>query len=249
VDWSGSAQAGKKIWAADVAFRRTGARLVRLWQPFLGLDAAGVADCFSDWLTAQEFDMAGLDFCFGLSSEHRVPGLPAGGPAALGPWLSRFARPEDFKRALGKERKRETDRLMRAPFAPTNLRMFRQTYWGLRALKGARLPIPPWDVPARRAVVEVLPAHVVSVLCRGCRYKGATPQARSQRQRLLAIMVRDCRLGTSRQDEEIMLDDTEGDVLDAVLATVAAGAAWQGGLGGVPLQAAASGEGWIYSIP
>jgi hypothetical protein len=249
VDWSGSAHAGRKIWAARVAFHRTGARLVRLWQPFLGLDAAGVAGCFSDWLTGQEFDVAGLDFCFGLSSEHRVPGLPAGGPAALGAWVSRFVRPEDFKAALGQERKRETDRLMRAPFAPTNLRMFRQTYWGLRALASVRLPIPPWDEPARRAVVEVLPAHVVSVLCRGSRYKGAGTQARSQRQRLLVVLARDCRLGISPRDEEIMLDDSEGDALDAVLAAVAAGGAWQSGLNGVPLQAAASSEGWIYSIP
>jgi hypothetical protein len=36
VDRSGSAQAGRKTWAAHVAFRRTGARLVRLWQPLHG---------------------------------------------------------------------------------------------------------------------------------------------------------------------------------------------------------------------
>jgi hypothetical protein len=127
--------------------------------------------------------------------------------------------------------------------------MFRQTYWGLRALAGVRLAIPPWNEPAQRAVIEVLPAHVVSVLCRGCRYKGGTPEARSQRQRLLDVVVRACRLDLPPNHEKGMLDGHDGDAIDALLAAVAAGAAWQGGLGGVPSEAASSGEGWIYSIP
>ncbi len=248
VDWSGSAQAGKKVWAARVAFDQPGARLARLWRPFHGLDAAGVAGGFAAWLAGEDFDVAGLDFCFGLSSGHAVAGLPVGGPAALGPWLSRFAGPAAFKSALGQERKRETDRLRRSPFAPTNLRMFRQTYWGLRALAGVGLPILPWSGPAPRAVVEVLPAHVVAVLCPGCRYKGGTPQARTERQRLLATLAGACRLGVPPQDEQVILGDAEGDALDAVLAAVAAGAAYHGGFAGVPPHAASSGEGWIYSV-
>jgi hypothetical protein len=58
-----------------------------------------------------------------------------------------------------------------------------------------------------------------------------------------------CRLQVSAGDEEVMLGDAEGDALDAVLAAVAAGAARQSGFGGVPAGVAASGEGWIYSVP
>jgi hypothetical protein len=249
VDWSGSAEAGKKVWAAGIAFDQHGARLDRLWRPFIGLDAAGVAGRFAAWLAAEGSDVAGLDFCFGLAAGHAVPGLPVGGPTALGPWVARFAGPVEFKAALGQERKRETDRLRRSPFAPTNLRMFRQTYWGLRALAGVGLPILPWSGAAPRAVVEVLPAHVVSALCPGCRYKGRTPQATAERQRLLAALAGACRLGVPQQDEQAILGDAEGDALDAVLAAVAAAAAWHGGYAGVPSNAASSGEGWIYSVP
>jgi hypothetical protein len=101
VDWSGSKQAGKKICVARIAFGPRRARLIHLERAFRGRRASSVAGCFAAWLTGQEFDVAGLDFCFGLSSEHMAPGLPTGGPAALGPWLSRFPRPEDFKAALG----------------------------------------------------------------------------------------------------------------------------------------------------
>jgi hypothetical protein len=249
VDWSGSAEAGKKVWAAQIAFGRTAARLDRLWRPFVGFDAAGVAGHFAAWLAAESFDVAGLDFCFGLAAGHSVPGMPRGGPVALGGWLSRFADPAAFKAAFGRERKRETDRLRRSPFAPTNLRMFRQTYWGVRALAGVGLPILPWSGPNPRAVIEVLPAHVAATLCAACRYKGRTPQAREERKRLLAALAGGCRLAVTEQDEEAILGDAEGDALDAVLAAVAAGAARHGGYAGVPQHAAGSGEGWIYSIP
>src|SRR5205823_1303978 len=48
VDWSGSAQAGRKVWAAALIFAGSdGARLESVRRPFPGrLDAAGVADQF-----------------------------------------------------------------------------------------------------------------------------------------------------------------------------------------------------------
>jgi len=48
---------------------------------------------------------------------------------------------------------------------------------------------------------------------------------------------------------DTMLGDAKGDALDAVLAAAAVGAAQVGCFGGVPAGVAASGEGWIYSVP
>jgi hypothetical protein len=251
VDWSGSAQAGKKVWAARIAFGGpAGNRLDFVRRPFPpGLDAAGVAARFAGWLRGESFDVAGLDFCFGVARQHTLQGLPTAGPPALGPWLAtHYLTPEGFKAALGRELKRETDRARSSPFAPTNLRMYRQTYWGIQALAGVADPILPWSPAGGRAVVEVLPAHVVSRLCPGCRYKGRTPHARAERQRLFGVLRAACRLQVSTGDEDAMLGDSEGDALDAVLAAVAAGAGQVGGFGGVPAGVAASGEGWIYSV-
>ena len=127
--------------------------------------------------------------------------------------------------------------------------MFRQTYWGIRALEGVTDPILPWSPVGGRAVVEVLPAHVVSKLLHGCRYKGRTPEAKVKRQELLSVLRAVCRLEVSSDDEQTIVNDVEGDALDAVLAAIAAGAARHSKFAGVSPDAASSGEGWIYSVP
>jgi hypothetical protein len=251
VDWSGSAQAGKKVWAARLDFDETEARVQSLWQPFEDEKggAAGVAARFAEWLEGQTFDVAGLDFCFGVAREHVVPSMPRTGPAALGLWLEEhYGTPDAFRAVLGQERRRETDRASRSPFAPTNLRMYRQTYWGLRALARLRLPILPWGPPGQRVVIEILPANVAMALCPGCRYKGRTEDAREARRQLLDAARASCRLMVPLAAEQAILADHEGDALDAVLAALAAGAAMRQGFSGVPADAAPSAEGWIYSV-
>jgi hypothetical protein len=251
VDWSGSAQAGRKVWAARLEFGQAEARLASLWQPFAGgpARAADVAARFAGWLEGQTFDVAGLDFCFGVARQHALPGMPRTGPAALGLWIEeQYTTPEDFRAALGTECRRETDRVSGSPFAPMNLRMYRQTYWGLRALAGLRIPILPWGAPGDRSVIEILPAHVARILCPGCRYKGRTGDAREARRQLLGTVRSACHLRVSPETEQAILADHEGDALDAVLAGIAAGAAKRRGFADVPDEAAQSGEGWIYSV-
>ena len=183
IDWSGAAKAGKKVWAARIEFGGTaGSRLTFVQRPFSHKPkAADVAADFAGWLQTQRLDVAGLDFCFGVSREHALEGMLTDGPSTLGPWLAKhYPTPERFKVALGREIKRKTDRDRNSPFAPTNLRMYRQTYWGIRALSGVR-PILPWNPVGPRAVVEILPAHIVSKLCPRCRYKGRTQEAMDER--------------------------------------------------------------------
>ena len=52
----------------------------------------------------------------------------------------------------------------------------------------------------------------------------------------------------SDQDEKEILDDSEGDALDALLAVLAAAAAKESAFNGPTAEAASSGEGWIYSV-
>ena len=251
VDWSGARDAGSKVWAARITFGGAPrATLDAVWQPFgRGLGAAGVAEQFIEWLNNESFNVAGLDFCFGVSRQHAPAGMPITGPSAVGQWLAEnYATPEEFKLALGPELKRETDHFRNSPFAPSNLRMYRQTYWGLRALAGLTDPVPPWDQPNGRAVVEVLPAHVVSVLCAPCSYKGRDQDSRTQRERLLGVVRTACRLNVAAGDEEIILGDTNGDAMDAVLAAVAAASARDAGFAGVPAGVFGTPEGWIFSI-
>ena len=251
VDWSGSARAGRKIWTAVVEFDEThGARLLSIDRPFsAALGPGEVSSRFANWLGSAPFDAAGLDFCFGVAREHSPPDMPLTGPSEVGGWLgTTYPTPESFKAALGPERKRATDRIRRSPFAPTNLRMFRQTYWGLRALARLTIPILPWGPAGKRVVIEVLPADVAAALAPGCRYKGRTADARAERQRLLQAVVGTCRLTVATEDERSILEDDQGDAMDALLAAVAAASAQSGGFQEGPADAATSGEGWIYSV-
>lgn len=251
VDWSGALRAGRKIWAAAICCTEEKPPKVEfVKRPFTGLDAGGVASKFADWLESESFVAAGLDFCFGVSESHLVSGLPRTGPAALGRWIAdRYRTPQDFKSALGREDKRATDRNCGSPFAPTNLRMFRQTYWGLLALADVKLPILPWgDSSDGAVIIEILPAQVAKTLCRDCRYKGRSSAARLGRQRLLKEVIDTLGITISANDADRMVNDADGDALDSVLAAIAAAAAKESGYAGVPADSALTVEGWIYSV-
>jgi hypothetical protein len=249
LDWSGAQNAGRKIWAARVALDNPNgsSAVLELWRPFAGLPSPrAVAEAFGQWLAEQEFDVAGLDFCFGLHASHMAAlGLPTIGPAAAGAaLLQSFAHADEFTAAVGGELRRQTDRQCRAPFAPTNWRMYRQTFWGLAALAHVSDPFPPWDPPGPRSVVEVLPALLARKLCPGVPYKAPGPAGR---ERLLTELERRFGLRVNAQQRGDMLTDAQGDAIDAVLAALTAGAVLAAGFEGAPEAARQSGEGWIYA--
>ncbi len=224
VDWSGGRAARRKIWAARIDLDER--ELLRAWRPFT--DCPGpeaVAAALPTWLDEERFDVSGFDFCFGLARRHMHQlDLPVEGPIALGRALvTRFDGADDFKGAVGPERRRATDVARGTTFAPTNLRMYRQTYWGLRALAGVDAPVPPWSF-GERPVVEVFPRHVRRALGED-----------------LGLTIR-------AEDRAVIAQDREDDALDAIHAAIAAGAALADGFASAPPDAASSGEGWIYSV-
>jgi len=246
VDWSGSEKAFKKIWCSKIEFGSGGACLREVQKPFSSQGPASISSHFAQWLEAQEFDVAGLDFCFGLNAQHlQSLALPNLGPVTLGARIvERWSTPEAFRAAVGAERKRETDRLQAAPFAPTNLRMFRQTYWGLVALARHREVPPPWKYGVRRNVVEVLPAQVARMIAPGRSYKERTGQA--ARRALVSEVERACRLSIADELRSVLIGDPDGDAIDAVLAAIAAGSARAYAFIGAPDSAVGTGEGWIF---
>ena len=249
VDWSGGKSAHRKIWAARLACHGDRAELQALFRPFTerlsrpfgNSTIDRIADDFEPWLAGADFDVAGLDFCFGLAAAHMHHlQLPTSGPRNLGQALKLIDGPDIFRLKVGKELRRETDRDRRSPFCPTNLRMYRQTFWGLRALSKIDLPIPPWE-SGDGAVVEVLPADVARHL--------DLPSKLSREGRESGVAALD-KLGIAiRESDQILIaQDREGDALDAVLAAVAAAAARENGFAGAPESCAMNGEGWIYSL-
>ncbi len=191
------------------------------------------------WLAAQGPCAVGLDFPFGL------PRQLVDDPdwvSFVRRFPSRFRSPEEFRdwcrsRAGGRELKRRTDIEARTPFSPYNLRMYRQTYWGITALlaplveRGAALALPmqagkrdmPW-------LLEACPASLLKRLGIYAPYKGRGAGLKGVRGSILDSLAARERLGTPNEVlRDRIVDDSGGDALDAVIAGIAAARAVTGG--------------------
>jgi len=121
-----------------------------------------------------------------------------------------------------------TDVETRTPFCPYNLRMYRQTYWGiahiLMPLVTARAAVAlPMQAPRPGVpwLLETCPASVLKRSGLYRPYKGVSDSHRAQRRRILDTLIARGRLvlGASGLRQRI-LEDAGGDALDAVVAAV-----------------------------
>jgi hypothetical protein len=143
-----------------------------------------------------------------------------------------YASAEAFRQgcrgaAQGRELRRVTDRVARTPFSPYNIRLYRQTYYGIRDLlrpliqKTQACVLPMQEAEEDKPwLLEICPA---STLKRGglyAPYKGGRDEHRSARLRILrelearAIAIRPGLRST-------IVDDVGGDALDSVVAALA----------------------------
>jgi hypothetical protein len=238
IDFSGGKDAQNKIWIAEV-----------VWKPAGGLQLTKLANGFS--FDALQKELARkrsadilLDFPFGLARQ-TCTNLKLSPEANYGDiWkkVASFKNAEDFRHAAraglvgpGSERphKRTVDQEMKTPFAPINLRMFRQTYFGqAKVLSGAEqsqnhICFLPWDdfnaTVNHPRVGEGCPASMLKRMgWQSDGYKGKQPTCKEARESLLRQLKDTVQLTLTDSHAKLVLDDTEGDALDAVLLAVAA---------------------------
>lgn len=125
------------------------------------------------------------------------------------------------------QRRRVTDCDAGVPYPPLFMQIIYQTYAGMALLQS--LPrdcvnILPWDQSNGDnsvSLVEICPASVLKSLelpNRG--YKGNTAACALARRTLLRCILQLRDLSCSRWTESVVVDDPEGDALDAILAAV-----------------------------
>ncbi len=271
LSWSGVEGAGNRIVAARLECGPERARLTKVWRPFT--DAPGRRDIrarFVPWLTeelrwAEGKLTVGVDFALSLpETQLRQPGLlrqGLKGPAALGKALEEkyLTEASDFtagaarlRAELGGDRPRVTDCYRAELHTPTSARTNRRTFFGLVTLARIDAAFPPWDPPRAGAptIVEVRPHHVARALFGACGLHdgGRESQARAaERARLLRDLRAAARLEFEMEVAAPVIQDAEGDSLDAVLSAVGAAAAWEAGFQGVPANVPRC-EGWIHSV-
>lgn len=260
VDFSGAQDAGRKLWITEG--RSAGGRLyieacASIAQRCGGVTApAESCAALVAFLRRLGAAAVGCDFPFSL------PNAMIGKrdwPAFLAGFARRYPTAETLHQAGrrgGKELRRTCDIAAKTPFAPTNLRLYRQTWRGIRdvlapltAADAARVlpfqkprPGVPW-------LLECCPASALK--CLGMHqppYKGGAPGRAARRAAILRELEEHGVAPLSGSLRRVVIGQAGGDALDSVIA------AWiafrvvtrPGGLPSVPPRWPAI-EGLVYS--
>jgi hypothetical protein len=243
VDFSGAEKAGDAIWIAEASI--DGER-VRIESCRRAADLAGSgrerARCLPalvEFIAEQGNAIIGCDFPFSLPSAMVDPGGWRAFALGLG---SRFSCAEEFladcrRRSSGREIRRTCDRESRVPFAAYNLRIYRQTYHGIRdvlapLLRTSGAVVLPMENPRPDLpwVIETCPASTLKHADLYPSYKGRGDAARDARRHIVNGLVRRGLLAPlSRSLRRLAIENHGGDALDSMVAAAATGRARRAG--------------------
>jgi hypothetical protein len=236
VDFSGASDAGRRIWIASGELAGEGLRLDSC-RPAEALPGSGRArePCFAAlraFVAAEARAVFALDFPFALPAAM----MPKGSWEAFAlTFEERHADAEAFLAACraageGRELWRATDRETKTPFSAYNLRIYRQTYYGIRDLlaplvaagRACVLPMQP-PAPDRAWLLEICPAATLKQMGLYRSYKGVAPGRRESREHILTALEATGGLFlASRALHALLLDDPGGDALDSAVAAFTA---------------------------
>jgi len=236
VDFSGAQAAGRTTWLA--AARDDGeALIIERLTPAADLPGgavdrkqshAALVHALCDIAPA----IAGFDFPFGLPRELVDEG---DWTAWLEGFVDRHATPEAFRawcrgRTGGREWKRRTDREEKTPMCVYNLRLHRQTYYGLRDVVWPLVRAGAFAMPMQAnasgsapLLLETCPASLLKRCGLPTVYKGRTPAHRRARAAIVRWLEesRGVRWRAKRL-RSAALRDAGGDALDGALASSSA---------------------------
>lgn len=236
VDFSGAREAGKNIWIAAGEITPDGVRIDTLQQaadlPGGAKEFRPAVDALVSHVATLPDHLIGFDFPFSLPIdliEQRTWG------AFIRSFSKEFPEPERFRdncRQItgGKELKRKTDTEARVPWCAYNLRLYRQTWAGIRhvlypLVKENRARVIPMqsEKPGLPLIAEICPASLLKREELYTPYKGRGPDIRASRENIVRALSRRRLLSPIRgRMRQTMLDNTGGDALDAVLSAIAA---------------------------
>ncbi|HET6224257.1 MAG TPA: hypothetical protein VFE11_18925 [Dongiaceae bacterium] len=243
IDFSGAAAAGRAIWLAEARLNGAGVSIASC-RPACELPQSGVArEACLPALVAFVGELGhaviGCDFPFSLP-RHLMGTASWRDYARL--FAGRFATAEAFlqdcrERAEGRELRRACDHISRVPFAAYNLRIYRQTYHGIRdvlwpLVASGAAAVLPMEAPinGRPWVVETCPASTLKSLDLYPSYKGRSAAHLQARRRIIDGLVRVKLLAPlPRQIRRTAEGDEGGDALDSIVAAAATARALRAG--------------------
>ena len=238
VDFSGASDAGRKIWVAEGQLSDNGALQLSQCVPAMALPGGGVrpeqaVPALARYVATFADARVGCDFPFSLPRD--LVTARSWRSFALR-YAAEFADADSFRAIMRSrhnaiEHKRMTDRIAGTPFNAYNLRLYRQTWWGITGLLGplvraGRAVVRPQQKPraGKPTLIEVCAACTLKSIDLYPPYKGRETIHRKARQRILDHLIdRGALAAPARSMRRLLLDNEGGDALDAVIGAVAAG--------------------------
>lgn len=260
IDFSGAADAGKKIWITRGAIKGETLRIEACYRgadlPKSGVERSRCLAALRAFIAGEIASVFGLDFPFGLPRElikaDTWKDFTVSFPDC-------YAGPEAFRETCrsvtgGSELKRATDREGSTPFSPYNIRLYRQTYYGIREVlaplvrDGLACVLPmQTPMPDRPWLLEICPASTLKQESLYQPYKGKSEEHAKARTRILAAVEQIAPLSLPGSLRSKILEDAGGDALDSLLAAFSVSRAPLGGAGAVPMGDEVYGlEGYVY---
>ena len=243
VDFSGAKDAGRRIWVAKGKTVQSDTFRLESCVAAVDLENGGrdpltAISALASMLVSDTNTIVGCDFPFSLPRQLITD---KSWHSFVRKFSQRYANPIAFRTILrlqtnGKEYKRQTDVQAETPFNSYNLRLYRQTWWGIARLlnplvQEERAIVRPQQEKRRNlpTVVEVCAACTlkhIKVYKRFGAYKGRGEEPRGQREKIIDHLVKERLLRFASRKEialrQLLLDNTGGDALDAVIGAIAA---------------------------
>ncbi|MEL4305195.1 DUF429 domain-containing protein [Methanococcoides cohabitans] len=241
VDFSGSKTACKKIWVSRGTIHNRTLHIdsccpiSELMPEDIGKERDNCLSFLRKLISTEAKAIFGLDLSMGLpealNNDHNWEN-------SILNFSKTYKSPEDFRtkcrNSMGnKEVKRKTEIQKKAPFCTYNLRLYKQTYYGIRYIiepllkKGSARIIPIQEPhPEKALLAEVCPACTLKRKDIYIPYKGKNKRELENRRMILSAM-KTWNIELEDHVVEAALKDTEADALDSILAAYAAYSALQ----------------------
>jgi len=237
IDFSGARDAGRKIWIAEGRSVGSGTFNLEHLFPAVELPASGnspqaAIPALARYISEQGSARIGCDFPFGLP---RPLVNASTWTDFVIQYPDRFANADAFRHQLRhhtqkREFKRQTDLIARTPFNSYNLRLYRQTWWGIAGVlrplvQEAAIVVRPQqrDRAGRPQLLEVCAACTLKSIDLYPPYKGRKPELSRARRRILDELIARRHLSPpGKALRRLLVENTGGDALDAVIGAIAA---------------------------
>lgn len=260
VDFSGAADAGRRIWIAELAQQQDALRVLSCCP---AVELPGAPRNRSEAHAALVARIAGageatfgLDFPFSLPAQlldaeswtDFVARFAAHFPDALA-----FQR-DCARKADNRELRRDTDRAAKVPWCAYNLRLYRQTWHGIRdvlaplvAADAVRVCPMQAPAPGKPVLLEICPASALKRLGLYRRHAGyKSSDGAGQRTAILDAVTAHWRLAVPPNIHDRIIANSGGDALDSVIAAAVAADVTRRGLSFDAADRTQALEGMVY---